>query len=223
MLQPAPEALGQLLRAFLLAHRLGEDRWQFAINLPSLHQVGLDDTYLRWLIRQGYVEHRLERTEPDADRREFQDTRNLGFTTASCFVLTEHGRAFAQSSSPRSLAAAAGPRAAATVVPLWDGDRRLYVEGAVVKYFHQKAPAQKKILCALQEEGWPTWVLNPLTRNGERTPEDRLHDAVNKLNRGQRNRRIHFYVEGGERVCWELLPEKPSGTQATRKRHPSGV
>ena len=222
LLQPSPESLGELVRAFLLARRQREDRWQFAISLTGLRRAGLDDTHLRWLMLEGHVEHGLEQTEPAATERQFQHPPNVCFTRASCFVLTERGRAFAQATaSRRPTGATPSPKAAARKAPCWDGDSRLFVGRLLVKHFRQDAPAQKAILSAFQEEGWPPWIHNPLAGEGEREGEERLHDAINNLNRLQKVARLHFRVEGGDRVYWELLPSTPPVARATPKRHPS--
>src|SRR5207249_2575807 len=103
------------------------------------------------------------------------------------------------------------------------GKSRLFLGGALVKQFRQDAPAQKAILTAFQEEGWGPWIHNPLPAQGDRDGEERLHDAVNKLNRGQQQARLHFRVEGGERVYWGPRAAKRGGTQAAPKRHRSGT
>jgi hypothetical protein len=213
------------LRAFLLARQLGTDRWQFAVSLESLRHAGLDDTYLRWLLHEGYLEHRREQSKPEGPRRNFRGTPNQSFfTAASCFILTERGGDFARVPAPdRADADAPGPQAAARVVPYWDGARRLYLGSTLVKHFRQDAPAQTTILSAFQEEGWPARVANPLADQGDRGSAERAHDAVNRLNRGQKVRRLRFRIEGGgEQVCWELLATKARGTRGAPRGQPGG-
>jgi hypothetical protein len=208
---PGPDSLAELLRAYLLAKAYREDPWQFALSFDGLRQGGLSETDLRWLVRAGHTEHGLEVTDPTAPRRHFLYPPSLRFSAESCFVLTARGCAYARRDGPAEPANAA--------VPSWDGQARLCLGGVLVKHFRQPAPAQKKILDSFQEEGWPPWIYNPLTEQGERAAEDRLHDAVAKLNTHQQGPGIHFRLESGcERVAWE-----PRRNQAALKRHLSGT
>lgn len=99
---------------------------------------------------------------------------------------------------------------AATETPCWDADRReLRVGRSLVKQFRQPAPNQEAILGAFQEEGWPARIDSPLPGDGHIAAEDRLHEAVKKLNR-QVNPLIRFRSDGNARgIIWEFR-EPPS-------------
>jgi hypothetical protein len=133
--------------------------------------------------------------------------------------LTESGCEFAQSAGPGPLETARALR------PEWDGECSLRLGEDEVKHFRQPARAQKQILDAFQEEGWPPWIFNPLGAEGHRTGGERLRDAVNKLHALQVGPwRLHFRVErGGERVSWQILPARGSGGKAAPKRRSSGT
>jgi hypothetical protein len=47
----------QLLWAFDDAQELGDDAWQFALQLPALRAAGIPDVVLRRLVAQGLIEH----------------------------------------------------------------------------------------------------------------------------------------------------------------------
>jgi hypothetical protein len=216
-----PAALAELLRAYHLAHQQQEDLWQFAVGITGLQRAGLTDTELRGLVSRGYAEHALECTQPDSKTRCFRQVRNLKFTEDSCFVLTEAGCALAErvGGGEQAGPAAAGSSAhsAPGLVPCWDRLRRSLLLGAeVIKEFRRPAPAQETILDAFQEEGWPAGIDNPLGSAAGRLAEERLHDAINKLNAGQQTRRLHFRsTNGGQGVLWRLLP-RPAEVRAGR-------
>ena len=99
--------------------------------------------------------------------------------------------------------------------PRWNKHlRTLSVGNAVVKHFRVPADNQVLILSAFEEEGWPDHVYDPLPPAAEIDPKRRLHDAINRLNRNQKQRLIHFYGNGnGRAIRWKLIPKPyPSDT-----------
>ena len=111
----------------------------------------------------------------------------------------------------RSMRAAEGVVAAGAdglrvraVVPCWDGGlRQLHWQGRVVKHFRLPAANQEAILAALEEEGWPERIDDPLPPADEVEPKARLHDAIKGLNRNQVHRLVCFRGDGtGRGVVW---------------------
>ena len=56
---------------------------------------------------------------------------------------------------------------------------------------------------AFEEEGWPEAIDDPLPGVSGIDPYERLHDAVGRLNRAQKEASIRFERDGtGKRVLW---------------------
>src|SRR5207253_4774633 len=89
-------ALRHLFDAVCVALELRQAPVDFACQLSSLHDAGVTDTTLRWLIAMGLAEHRLETTQAKQPRRTFRAAANARFTAASCFVLNAAGTALAR-------------------------------------------------------------------------------------------------------------------------------
>lgn len=89
-------------------------------------------------------------------------------------------------------------------LPCWDGAlRQLRWAGQLVKEFRVPAANQEAILTALEEEGWPPYLDDPLPPTNDIDPKARLHDAIKNLNRKQINRLLCFRGNGnGEGVLW---------------------
>src|SRR5262249_38260365 len=102
----------------------------------------------------------------------------------------------------------AGPaRAVRRPTPSWDRDRReLRLAGALVKRVKAPAPNQEAILAAVEEEGWPPRIDDPISPQLGQDPKHRLHDTINALNRHQKSRLVGFLGDGsGQGVRWEFL------------------
>src|SRR5438034_11576935 len=145
-------ALTRLCHALETARQMAAPAWEFACQLPDLRADGVTDTDLRWLLKRGYAEHRLETTKPGQRRRCFRPSRNARFLAASCFVLTAAGRAFARTLQLDWTRHAAQPppapkqrrRPARAPRPRWDPDRRiLWLGDVVVKQFRLEAKNQE--------------------------------------------------------------------------------
>ena len=92
--------------------------------------------------------------------------------------------------------------------------RELWLGGVLVKAFRQPAINQVTILAAFQEEGWPHHIDDPLPGGDNVDSQDRLHDAIRRLNQ-QKVSLIRFLSDGlGKGILWELRqkakrPEAP--------------
>jgi hypothetical protein len=209
-------ALPLLREAFEDAQELGRDPWQFAVTDRALTAAGLIETDLRWLVAHGYANHAVERSRPDACRRDFRPAGNLVLCDRSCFVLTDSGVALsggllpAASSDPVSAPRPAGGGSPADR-PIWDVSlRELHWRGRLVKRFRSPAVSQEIILAAFQEEGWPQRIDDPLARPSGADPRQRLHDAIRGLNRNQRERLLRFRGDGtGQGIFWLPVPAGP--------------
>jgi hypothetical protein len=93
-----------------------------------------------------------------------------------------------------------------TVLPFYDeGERDLWYDGRLVKHLRLDASSQQSILEAFQEAGWVRSILDPLPDLYTRTAQERLHDALRRLNEQQTASLIRFGREArGRRVYWRL-------------------
>ncbi len=208
-------ALRLLQEANEYAADLGLDAWAFAVELEVLRSIRLTNSDLRWLCMAGLVEHAYEVSEYGDELRRFQRGGPL-FTVRSCFVATAAGLATAHDVGE----APAAPRVSLAVTPTletpgemdvlpkWDDQRRqVRIGRVVVKEFKLPAQNQETILTAFEEEGWPPRIDDPLSPVAEVEPKRRLHDAIQALNRNQRNDLLRFMGDGsGEGIRWELRP-----------------
>jgi hypothetical protein len=200
-----------LLEAYRCVAELEADEWDFAVEIDCLHAAGLTNTHLRWLLHRGYALQGVERTAPGARRRRFRRVGNLSLPTATCFVLTDAGAAYALGSVlPCGVEVTCEEH---RHTPVWDvAVRELRVGGLIVKRFKQPAANQELVLEAFQEEGWPPRIDDPLPPEAEQDPKRRLHSTISNLNRGQREIKVHFTGGGeGQSVCWRLLGGKTAG------------
>jgi len=219
-----------LLQAHDYAQRLRRDPWEFALELRHLSSAGLSPNHLRWLLCAGYVEHAVERTPADAKRRSFRPLGSLTLPEGTCFVLTADGLGLA-----RLLTAADAPTpsggASADLIgqepvpvghPRWDKDlRELWSGELLIKAFRRPAPNQERVLASFEEERWPGKIDDPLPGSPGVDAQQRLHDTINRLNRGQRNRLVIFRGDGsGAGVRWEWVAGAPPG--ATPDPHQVG-
>ena len=107
VLEEVGPALVHLLRAYRFAHDVQLDRWEFALSLRHLVEMGIGESDLRWLALNGYVEFADECTTfRDATRR-FRPSLNISFNHATCFVLTAAGLRMVQGGGAVGVASAA--------------------------------------------------------------------------------------------------------------------
>jgi hypothetical protein len=211
-------ALVLLLQAHDTAASFGQDKWDFALEIQALKEAGLNHNDLRFLICQGIAEHLVERTQSGSKHRAFRLPRGLRLACRSCFTLAAEALPVARQNvtydgrGQLNACHLSKDLCHAGLSPFWDSDRReLRLGDSVVKRFRQPAKNQETILAAFQEDGWPPRIDNPLAGHGGAGAQDRLHDAVRKLNH-QASRVLRFLCDGnGEGVIWQLLKATAPG------------
>lgn len=186
---------------------------EFALEINEFFRLGLSCSDLRWLIAKGQVLHLRETTR--RGRRTFCKPRTLKLGATSCFVLASPDFLASleeNNLSPAGSATAAPDSAQAPSpgLPRWDEEKRLLVwRGRIIKSFRVPAPNQELILSALEQDGWPPQIDDPLPVTAFVNPKVRLHDAIKGLNRHQVHRLLRFEGNGnGRGVCWRLLEER---------------
>lgn len=197
-----------LLQAWRWAAECRRDPWEFAVSVSELKAAGLNHAHLRWLVCHGYVEHARERTLSQEKQRSFVKPANIAISRRSCFLLTAPGQAFASHLDQR-----AAPVAGSRALPRWDRRRReLWVNDSLVKRFRVPAVNQLAVLDALEEEGWPARLDDPLPPALHGSAKARLHDTIKALNRNQVCALIRFFGDGtGQAIMWALCrqPTEP--------------
>jgi hypothetical protein len=185
---------------------------EFALEMRPFYVAGLTNTDLRWLVAKGYVDHLEEQIDARTGCRSFRRSHSLTITHGSCFVLSAAGLAFASEWSnwrlPASLrpSGAPTPSATHTPVPRWDGELRLlHWKDYLVKRYRVPAFNQERILAALEEDGWPPRIDDPLPPSRHIEPKARLHDAIKGLNRNCVHPLLCFHGDGtGRGLIWGL-------------------
>ncbi len=213
----AAPGLALLYQGGEYARQLGEDPWEFAVEIHELKSAGMTVNDLRWLMIGDLMEHACDVTDQGERNRRFKHRGRQRFSRRSCFCLTQRGMVFAVSvltGTPRGSAASSrlepvGRKAIAGpgVCPCWDPVRHeLSLQGRIVKRFKQHSPNQEAVLTAFQEEDWAPAVLDPLVPLPNQDPKQRLRDTIKNLNRHQMEARVQFTGDGsGERVLWEAV------------------
>lgn len=112
------------------------------------------------------------------------------------FVLTEEG---VRQARPTATRGGARPR------PCWDRSRgELRLGGVVVKRLAATATAQIAVLEAFQAAGWAEEI--EVSREGEKTRQPKLREAVRNLNRSRRTAALNFWLRRG-RLGWAVPNE----------------
>ena len=211
------DALGLLLRAYDYATELNHDVWSFAVEMPVLSAAHLTTSDLRWLAFKGYVDHASEVTKPEDHERHFSRNGAAQFHDRHVCHLDDVGPGPSTRSVWRkSSRLRAEPRVAICRIPAseeqsglpkWDRDRRqLRFDGQVVKEFKLPSPNQEAVLMALEEDGWPARIDDPLSPSPNLDPRRRLHDTIKALNRNQKRTLLRFMGDGsGEGIRWEPI------------------
>ncbi len=199
-------ALSLLQRARDAAADLHLDPWEFAVSLTDLLAAGLTGTDVRRLVADGLAEHAHERVRPGVGHRSVRRMANLALTARTCFILTPAGERLLSrwTGHPAANGNGSGPKPPA---PRWDADRRqLWFREQLVKCYRVPAASQETILAAFEEDGWPPRIDDPLGHINGHDPQERLHEAVKGLNRGQMRRLLVFHRDGsGEGVTWRAI------------------
>jgi hypothetical protein len=90
----------------------------------------------------------------------------------------------------------------------------LRVGDFLVKKFRVPAGNQELVLSAFEEEGWPSYIDDPLPMKSEIVPKQRLNNVINRLNGSQLLPILRFHGNGnGEGVGWQVLPPPLSRTR----------
>jgi hypothetical protein len=217
------------VEAWQFAQELARSPWDFAVEIQSLHELGLNKNDLRWMVCKNLVEHAREVTTVGDTCRVFRPDRPLSFVESTCFVLTAEGLAFARGLPEHDGSAwepaepQIGPipnSQTKPLVPKWCPDRQeLSMGDVVVKQFKVPAENQERILAAFEEEGWPVHIHDPLPPQTDQDPKRRLHSTINSLNRHQKHPLIRFSGNGtGQGIRWErVLPGETNGRGGPRR------
>lgn len=199
-------ALALLLEARQSAELHARDAWEFAVELPVLLAAGITVTVLRSLVCEGTIEHGQETTTAKHKNRRFRRTTNLCFPPGTCFVLAANASLASTSADDKSHAHTVAP-SHSHVKPHWDADARtLSVLGQIVKRFRVPAKCQEIVLSAFEEDGWPTYIDDPLPGSNGEDPKYRLHNTIKALNGHHLVKLIRFTGNGnGHGVAWEFV------------------
>ena len=212
---------------------------EFSIGISRLHELGLNDNHLRWLIKKSLVQHSIEFSHPPKHDRAFLEKCGLAFLPGSCFCLTDSGFTWAESvleeipldqtENRRTLGNGRlrgirlqvddlyDPTPSQAPVPIWNAARQeLKFLGKLVKKFSGPSRNQICVLNAFQEENWPDRVFDPMKPKEGVDSRRRLNDTVKGLNNKQKSKLIRFRCDGsGEGVTWEPI-ENPEPEQESR-------
>jgi hypothetical protein len=221
-----------LVQAAGYARRLNCSRWQFAVEVSELREHDVSLTDLRYLTRVGLIEHAEEISSPASKGRRFQKIGATTLSARSCIVLSKLGLASAASLYPaffvnpfaavsrgngkfkatngfnpqvRENNAAASPLL--QIKPVWNPRLRCLSLGRlIVKQYHLPAPNQEEVLTRFHNENWIEQIADPLPREAEIDPKQRLHETIAALNRHQINPVLRFMGDGtGRGVRWASI------------------
>ena len=203
------KTMHSLFRACQLAQSCNRPEWDFAVEVQELRVRGVSTADLRWLMANGWVEHRLEVSNEQQANRQFEKTSGFKIGDSSCFQLTEIGKELAEElkRSAKHRKNASIDDSGACLQPSWDCIRHeLRLGNRLVKKFKWRAQNQEAILSAFEEESWPARIDDPLPPVMGKNPKRRLSDAIKCLNRHQSLSLIRFSGDGtGEGVLWERV------------------
>jgi hypothetical protein len=208
--------LALLAEARKYALDLSRDEWDFAVEISSLREIGLNNNDLRWLLCRGSIEHATEIRRPKRNGRRFQHNAGLTFNERACFVLTVAGAELLRSLESVEFElvdrvheglrrnSEQGP---STATPNWNSQLREFrFADRIIKTFRLPSPNQQTVLTAFEEEAWPLRIDDPLPPDPAICPKRRLHDTIKSLNRNQHLRLVRFSGDGtGQGVCWEPM------------------
>jgi hypothetical protein len=100
-------------------------------------------------------------------------------------------------------------------MPEWNcRTRELFFASKLIKRFVRPTPVLAMILDAFEESGWPSVLDDPLPPEPDLISQQRLHDAIKRLNRCQKPFRIRFMGDGtGKAIRWA-----PAKRKRTKRR-----
>ncbi|HET6880343.1 MAG TPA: hypothetical protein VFI31_09320 [Pirellulales bacterium] len=180
------------------------DHWQYAVPVDVLRrQAGLTDADLRWLVNEGFAEHRVETTRPSAKKRSFRSSGLFSAAARVGCVLSPAGARLATKIC--DVISARG--SAGFLKPEWDpatGDWTW--DRALVKRLPVNADAQRKILDQCHKVEWAEEIESPFADMPPKRRSRHLSRVLNHLNNGQRDARIHFSaVKKGRCFRWQII------------------
>lgn len=227
MLQRLSRGLNLLLVASRYMESSECEKSQLAIRREELSAVGLEAIDCRWMRIRGLVDHFNETTFPGDAKRSFRNGDAI-IGDHSCFLLTPKGADFVVdfldesqweiSSTAKEEArgyevpvdwgtnnSAAQTTSQSNQQPRWDIHRQeLWFDGRLIKRYRIPSPNQVAILCAFEEETWPSRIDDPLPQHCDIDPRRRLNDTIRNLNRSRINPLIRFSGDGsGQGILWE--------------------
>lgn len=187
-----------LLAAYDKTEALQCGVWEHPVQIRALRAAGIENGVLRRLVDEGLARMGTEPANGEEQRPTSRGLRQALHCDRACFVLTNSGVHVARRGCP-------GP--ASDGVPRWDGEsRELRLDDWVVKRFRRPAPDQEAILAALEEQGWTRNLDDPLPPQDGQVAKQRFHDAIKRLNKGQKPWLIRFMGNGlGTGLRWELV------------------
>jgi len=214
------EALAEARR---FARDLDAGLWDFAFEISEMRRSKISNSGLRWLVLGGFAEHGIETTRTDSSKRTFRHPHRVLFGRRSCFVISERGAEQAQEIKLTGPARQAGDHAASrsasnsirngeprdVPVPRWDRNRHeLWLGSTVVTRFKMPAAGPEAILTVFEESGWPPHIEDPLSPVGAQVASLPLYDAVQCLNKTQKQPVLRFLADGANLgVRWELCSQ----------------
>jgi hypothetical protein len=231
MLQRLTRGLNLLLVASKYVESSHCEKCQLALRREELSAAGLEAIDCRWMLIRGLVDHFNETTFPGDSKRSFRNGDAI-ISDHSCFLLTPKGTSFVteflnephaeigsttnevsfnyesqDGSHPRwgSQDLIDETEPSTDPQPCWDINRQeLWFAGRLVKRYRIPSPNQVAILCAFEEETWPSRIDDPLPQHFEIDPRRRLNDTIRNLNRSRINPLIRFSGDGsGQGILWE--------------------
>ena len=87
------QGIEMLLVAYRYSQEAHRDHWEFAVEIKSLQDTGVNNAELRWLVCKGLVRHAEEKKKEAKakPRRAFHQFGDMAFLNRSCFILTKKG------------------------------------------------------------------------------------------------------------------------------------
>jgi hypothetical protein len=195
-----------LVQAYDYAEETGRNHDDFAVELTELRRSGMTNADCRWVVCKGWAQLFHEVQPEPGEARRFDRDVGLSIREHACLVLTSTGVKLARQLT-RCRNHEDGAERNGRSGPHWDRDRHeLRFGSVVVKQFKLPSPNQEMILMALEEEGWPPRIDDPLPASKEVHAKQRLHDTIKSLNRKQKSRLLRFMGDGtGQGVRWEFI------------------
>lgn len=186
-----------------------------AIEQSTLRLAGVGPEYLQWMVSQGFLQ---ETTYPadscDGTTIAIRSESKRLRVSKTCWYLSEAGFAwiadfllqisFLLDVVPSDFNRDRAQETHHVMRPHWDArQRRLWMNGVIVREFHRPAPNQEAILAAFEGQVWPHCILDPLPPTWGKNVKKHLNETIDNLNASLTVRLIQFRGDGtGRGVCW---------------------